>query len=59
MVKSTQQRIFASTILLTYHRNLGYAMLAEVLARNFSGGDFEEWAQKNIIEALDMRNTGT
>ena len=39
--------------------NNAYALLAQVLARNFTeDGNFENWAQKNVADVLNLINTG-
>lgn len=38
--------------------NLGYALIARVLAEKFANDDFEGWVQRNIFDQLRMTNTG-
>ena len=38
---------------------MAYALLAQVLARNFTeDGIFENWAQKNVVDFLQLPDTG-
>lgn len=38
--------------------NLGYALIARVLAEKFANDDYEGWVQRNIFDQLRMTNTG-
>lgn len=43
---------------LPHYSNLGYALIARILAEKFANSDYEGWVQRNILIPLGMRNTG-
>jgi len=43
---------------LPHYSNLGYALIARVLAEKFASNNYEGWVQRNILIPLGMRNTG-
>ncbi|KAL9972637.1 hypothetical protein ACROYT_G018984 [Oculina patagonica] len=43
---------------LPHYSNLGYALIARVLAEKFANDDYEGWVQRNIFDPLGMKNTG-
>lgn len=43
---------------LPHYSNLGYALIARVLAEKFANDDYEGWVQRNIFDQLRMTNTG-
>ena len=43
---------------LLFCSNLGYALIARVLAEKFANNDYEGWVQRNIFDQLGMTNTG-
>lgn len=44
--------------LVLFCSNLGYALIARVLAEKFANNDYEGWVQRNIFYPLGMTNTG-
>ena len=45
-------------LLFLFYSNLGYALIARVLAEKFASNNYEGWVQRNILIPLGMRNTG-
>lgn len=41
-----------------HYSNVAFSLLANILAQNVAGSDFESWVSKNVLERLGMEDTG-